>query len=98
MDAHNIILYRHIYAQAHTHVHTYKGTHIYIHTHVHPHYGWAVFQLMLIYVVQIHYHSIFEMAVIGASLSEPRHMGSTVKSVFLLACLSQSSLIWLKSI
>ena len=24
---------------------------------------------------------------IGASLSEPHHMGSTVKSVFLLACL-----------
>ena len=33
---------------------------------------------------------------IGASLSEPHHVRSTVKSVFLLACL-MSSLIWLSA-
>ena len=36
---------------------------------------------------------------IGASLSEPHHMGSTVKSVFLLAYLvCQNSFIWLKAV
>ena len=35
-------------------------------------------------------HMQFDI-VIGASLSEPHHMGSTVKSVFLLACLFVTS-------
>ena len=34
---------------------------------------------------------------VGASLSEPHHMRSTLKSIFLLACLlDTSSLIWFK--
>ena len=40
-----------------------------------------------------------QFRLIGMSLSEPHHMRSTVKSVFLLACLlDTSSLIWLKAI
>ena len=37
------------------------------------------------------------VTVIGASLSEPHHVGSTVKFVFLLACLILYC-IWLKTI
>ena len=35
------------------------------------------------------------LVIIGASLSEPHHRRSTVKSVFLLASLLASSLIWM---
>ena len=41
----------------------------------------------------IHFH--LEGFVIGASLSETHHRKSTVKSVFLLASLLASSLIWM---
>ena len=41
----------------------------------------------------IHFH--LEGFVIGASLSETHHRRSTVKSVFLLASLLASSLIWM---
>ena len=39
--------------------------------------------------------SITQVSVIGASLSEPHHRRSTVKSKCLLACWLMSSLIWM---
>ena len=42
---------------------------------------------MCIGILVLLQHTIGSCSIIGASLSEPHHMGSTVKSVFLLACL-----------